>query len=171
MVRLPGERVALRPLVFEDAPLLTAIAETPEVANWWGEVDDGFPFTDKPTAARFTITVGTTVVGLIEYGEKDDPNYRWAWIDMFVDPSRHGQGLGTDALGTLAQHLTMEGGHHRLTIDAAVENAAAIRCYEKVGFKPVGVLRSAWQDASGSLRDVLLMDILAGEIRHASEPG
>ena len=48
--------------------------------------------------------------------------------------------------------------------DAALDNAAAIRTYEKVGFKPVGVLRSAWRDPGGTLRDVMLMDILASEL-------
>ena len=42
----------------------------------------------------------------------------------------------------LARYLIQERGHHRLTIDPAADNAPAIRAYEKVGFRPVGVLRS-----------------------------
>ena len=170
MVRISGQRVALRPFVFEDIPALTAIAEAPEVARWWGEPDERFPYTDKPDAARFTITLDATVLGLIEYGEKADPSYRWAWIDLFLDPAVHGRGHGTDALAAFVRYLTDELGHHRVTVDAAVDNAAAIRSYEKVGFKPVGILRSAWKDLDGTLRDVMLMDILASEL-HGSEPG
>ena len=60
---------------------------------------------------------------------------------MFVDPAVHGRGIGTDAVRTLAAHLVDVEGHHRLTIDPAVDNAAAIRYYTKVGFRPVGIMR------------------------------
>ena len=42
---------------------------------------------------------------------------------------------------TLGRHLIEDRGHHRLVIDPAVDNAAAIRCYAKVGFRTVGVMR------------------------------
>ena len=163
MIRLAGERVALRPLVFEDVPLLTAIAEAPEVAEWWGDLDEGFPFTDEPDTVRLTITHDATVIGLIQYGEENEPDYRFAGIDIFLDPKVRGQGSGPDALRTLVQYLTRELGHHRITVDPAVDNAAAIRSYEKVGFEPVGVLRSAWRDRQGRWRDLLLMDLIVEE--------
>jgi L-amino acid N-acyltransferase YncA len=48
---------------------------------------------------------------------------------------------------------------HRVTIDPATSNAAAIRCYEKAGFRRVGVMRSAEHDAaSGRWHDALLME-------------
>jgi len=55
-------------------------------------------------------------------------------------------------------------GHHRLVIDPAAHNVAAIRCYRKVGFRPVGVMRRYWRDPSGEWRDGLLMDLLAEEL-------
>jgi aminoglycoside 6'-N-acetyltransferase len=42
---------------------------------------------------------------------------------------------------TLARYLIDERGHHRLTIDPAADNAAAVRTYEKVGFRAVGLMR------------------------------
>ena len=54
--------------------------------------------------------------------------------------------------------------HHRLTIDPAADNAAAIRCYKKVGFRPVGVMRRYEQGAEGTWHDGLLMDLLAEEL-------
>jgi aminoglycoside 6'-N-acetyltransferase len=54
-------------------------------------------------------------------------------------------------------------GHHRLTIDPAADNEAAIRTYRKVGFKPVGVLRRYERDSDGTWHDGLLMDLLAEE--------
>ena len=57
-----------------------------------------------------------------------------------------------------------ERGHHRLVIDPDVDNARAIHCYEKVGFRPVGVMRRYARGADGELHDALLMDLLAGEL-------
>jgi L-amino acid N-acyltransferase YncA len=42
---------------------------------------------------------------------------------------------------------------------------AAIRAYEKVGFRRVGVMRSYERGPDGSWHDNLLMDLLAGELR------
>ncbi|MGH8571052.1 MAG: hypothetical protein ACREX8_00550 [Gammaproteobacteria bacterium] len=54
-----------------------------------------------------------------------------------------------------------ERGDHRVTIDPAAANAAAIRCYEKAGFRRVGVMRSAWRDpATLAWRDVRLREMV-----------
>ena len=64
----------------------------------------------------------------------------------------------------MARHLVDDLGHHRLVIDPAAHNERAIRCYEKVGFKRVGVQREYWLDADGVWRDGLLLDLLAEEL-------
>ena len=56
-------------------------------------------------------------------------------------------------------------GHHRLTIDPAADNAKAIRSYERVGFRPVGIMRRYERGLDGTWHDGLLMDLLAGELR------
>lgn len=149
--------MVLRPLARDDHDALRRIAATPEVLAWWGPQGDAFPG-DEPESTRFSIVVDGRVVGLVQYGEEPDPDYRHAWIDVFVDPEHHGRGLGTDAVRTLLHHLLDERGHHRVTIDPAVANTPAIRSYEKAGFGPVGVLRGAWRDPEGRWRDVLLME-------------
>ena len=93
-----------------------------------------------------------------------EPDYRHASIDIYLDPSVHGRGLGTDAVRTLARQLLTEGGHHRITIDPAAANQAAIRSYTKVGFKPVGVMRRYERDPDGGWHDNLLMDLLAEDL-------
>ena len=61
-------------------------------------------------------------------------------------------------------HLIGERGHHRVTIDPATSNTAAIRAYEKAGFKAVGVMRRYERDIDGEgWHDGLLMDFVAGE--------
>ncbi|TMK41305.1 MAG: GNAT family N-acetyltransferase [Actinobacteria bacterium] len=156
---LRGEKVRLRPLVEGDVPILRAIHARPEVAAWWGPVPRDFP-ADDPNATRFAIVLDERVVGLTQFTEESDPDYRHAWIDIFLDPEHHNQGLGADAIRTLVGHLIADGGHHRVTIDPATDNAAAIRCYEKAGFRPVGVTRLAWRDAAGRWRDALLMELV-----------
>jgi len=71
-------------------------------------------------------------------------------------------------LATLARHIIVEHGHHRVVIDPAADNAAAIRCYSKVGFRPVGIMRRYERGPDGTWHDGLLMDLLADEL---NEPG
>lgn len=84
------------------------------------------------------IELDGAVVGAIQFGSEDDADYRHANIDIYLDPAAHGRGVGTDAVRTLARHLIRDPGHHRVVIDPAADNAAAIRCYSKVGFRLVG---------------------------------
>ena len=82
-------------------------------------------------------------------------------VDLFLDPAVHGQGLGTEVIRRTVDHLVNDRGHHRITIDPAADNAAAIRCYEKVGFEPVGVMRAYERDPFGDQwHDGLLMELV-----------
>ena len=73
------------------------------------------------------IEVDGAVAGLIQFWEEPEPKYRHAGIDVFLDPALQGQGLGTDAVRRVVRHLIDDRGHHRITIDPAAANAAAIR--------------------------------------------
>lgn len=153
----------LRPLAAGDEGELLRILTTPEVARWWDAPDEGFPFTDDPTATRLVIEVDGAVAGLIQFAEELEPKYRHASIDLFVDPALHGRGLGTEAVRRVVRLLIEERGHHRITIDPATANAAAIRAYEKAGFVPVGVMRSYERDVGGAgWHDGLLMELVTG---------
>lgn len=163
-----GERVILRAIDEGDAGALRAIRSTPEVSEWWKPPSDEFPFEDDPWVTQLTIACDGAVVGLIQYFEETEPDERHASIDIFVDPARHRQGLASDAIATLVRHLTEERGHHRILIDPVVDNEAAVRCYESVGFDPVGVMHEAWRDADGVWRDCLLMEMI---VRQPVGPG
>jgi aminoglycoside 6'-N-acetyltransferase len=157
-------RMILRPLVESDAAELLRIAATAEVVRWWDVPGEGFPLTDDPEATRLTIEVDGAVAGLIQFWEEPEPKYRHAGIDVFLDPALHGRGLGTEAVRRVVRHLIDDRGHHRITIDPAAANTAAIRTYEKVGFRPVGVMRRYERDVGGDgWHDGLLMELLAGE--------
>jgi aminoglycoside 6'-N-acetyltransferase len=147
-----------------DAAALRRIHELPEIVRWWGAPSDDFPW-DEPQSTRWVVEVDGAVAGLVQFFEELEPEYRHATIDLFIDPALHGRGVGTEVLRRVVEYLTVERGHHRLTIDPAADNAAAIRVYEKVGFKPVGVMRHYERDADGAgWHDGLLMDLLASEL-------
>jgi aminoglycoside 6'-N-acetyltransferase len=155
--------MTLRPLAEGDEGELLRIHATPEVLRWWDVPERGFPW-DEPESTRLTIEVDGAIVGLIQYSEENEPKYRHAGIDLFLDPALHGRGYGSEAVRRVVRLLIEERGHHRITIDPASANVAAIRAYEKVGFKPVGVMRQSERDVGGGgWHDSLLMELLAGE--------
>lgn len=159
-----GRGLVLRPLVEGDESELRRIHATPEVVRWWDEPPKGFPWSDDPDTTRFTIEEDGAVAGLIQFWEELEPKYRHASIDVFLDPARQGRGLGTEAVRRVVRHLVEDRGHHRVTIDPATDNAAAIRAYEKVGFRRVGVMRRYERDlGGGGWHDGLLMELVAGE--------
>ncbi|MFB4301853.1 GNAT family N-acetyltransferase [Actinomadura sp. NTSP31] len=165
---LHGESVTLRPATDADVPALAAVRAKPEVHQWWRGGSDLAAEVAReladPDGGKLVIQYEGRAIGLIQWHEEEDPDYRHAGIDIYLDPSVRGRGLGGDAVRTLARHLFDDHGHHRITIDPAASNAAAIRCYEKVGFRPVGVMRRYERAADGTWHDGLLMDLLADEL-------
>jgi aminoglycoside 6'-N-acetyltransferase len=169
-VILRGPRVTLRRADLDDAARLTSIRHEPEIERRWGILEEGEMeefVTDEKT---FVIEVDGEAVGAVQYGEVEDPMYRSANIDLYLTTPRHGQGLGSEAVRILAQHLIEERGHHRLTIDPAADNIAAIRAYEKVGFRRVGVMRSYERGPDGTWHDGLLMELVASDLTESGGP-
>lgn len=161
----------LVPVTAEHVPELRRILATPEVRARWR--DEGrspqWPF-DDGSATRFAMVADGAVRGMVQYGEEDEPDYRHASIDIFIDPEVQGRGLGREAVATLAGHLVGDRNHHRLVIDPAADNDPAIRCYAAVGFRPIGIMRRYERDVDGvGWHDGLLMDLLAEELNSLAE--
>ena len=156
--------LVLRPIEERDAAELRRIHELPAVAHRWDVPEEGFPFTDDSDSVRFTIEVDGVVAGMIQFYEELEPKYKHANIDVFLDPAFHGRGIGTEAVRRISRLLIDERGHHRITVDPAADNVAAIRAYEKAGFKPVGVMRQYERDTGGEgWHDGLLMELLESD--------
>ncbi len=160
--------LTIRPVLPEDAPTLTTILAQPSVARWWGEFDQDRVERDlivgEPDQRVYAIELDERLVGVIQSHEETDPEFRHAGIDLFLDVSVQGQGVGPEAVRILARKLIEEDGHHRLTIDPPADNAQAIRAYEKVGFRSVGRLRRYQRMPDGRWADGLLMELLADEL-------
>ncbi|MET8362881.1 GNAT family protein [Micromonospora sp. NPDC049580] len=165
---LRGRAVTLRPATVADVPALAAIRADPEVRRWWRGGDDLAASVqadlNDDDLALYAIEHDGRVIGAIQWYAEPDPDYRHASLDIFLDPAVRGEGLGGDAIRTLARHLIDEYGHHRFTIDPAAANSAAIRAYAKVGFRPVGIMRRYERGEDGRWHNALLMDLLAEEL-------
>jgi aminoglycoside 6'-N-acetyltransferase len=164
---LPGAQVTLRPVRAGDVETLRVIFSDPEVARWWGDpakaVHDILESSEDES--HFLVERGGEAIGFIQSYEETDAMYRHAAIDIALRSPWHGKGLGPDAIRTLARYLIDARGHHRLTIDPAAHNTNAIKAYERVGFKPVGLMRRYERGPSGEWHDGLLMDMLAEELK------
>jgi aminoglycoside 6'-N-acetyltransferase len=160
--------VTLRPLEPADAPRLAGIAAEPEVARWWlglSEEDIAGKAGSGEDAHVFAVELEEELIGLVQAAEELDPDYRHAGVDLFLGTEWHGQGLGADTVRTVARWLFEERGHHRLTIDPAVANDRAIRSYESVGFRRVGIMRRYERGVDGEWHDGLLLDLLPEDLR------
>ncbi len=166
---LTGDRVVLRTAGPADAEPLRAILLEPSVARWWGPSDPATVAEEwlevEDDDRVFVIELDGIVVGSFQYAEETDPDYRHAGIDLFLTTAVQGQGIGPDAIRTVARYLIDVRGHHRLTIDPSAANERAIHVYSKLGFRAVGIQRLYERGPDGTFHDGLLMDLLAGELR------
>lgn len=166
---LTGTLVSLAPLdPSEVEPLALSLTSDPLARTWFGhDKDTVHRWLSGPEVGAFAIRAIETPMhgplGIITFEEESDPDYFCAGIDIGLLSQATGQGLGPDALRTLIRWLFDERGHHRVAIDPAVANHHAVHVYRKVGFRPVGVMRSYERGPDG-WHDNLLMDMLRGEL-------
>jgi aminoglycoside 6'-N-acetyltransferase len=170
---LDGDLVRIRPGGPDDVEPLRAILAEAEVACWWGEPDPAEQIAadllGDSSSVLLVVEVGGRLAGGIQFHEENTPMYRHAGIDIFLTTHQHDRGVGTEAVRLLATFLCEQRGHHRLTIDPAAANHRAIRCYEKVGFRRVGLMRRYERGSDGQFHDGLLMDLLREELAPARD--
>jgi aminoglycoside 6'-N-acetyltransferase len=163
-LELTGERVVLRATRPEDGPELRRIHREPEVSRWWEEPEEDFPMDLDDDLTRLTVFAGDEIAGMIQFSEESDPKYRSASLDLFIGSSHQRRGLGSEALRLVIAFLTRERGHHRLVIDPAADNYAAIACYAKLGFREIGRMHRSERDSTGDgWHDQLLMELVMPE--------
>src|SRR5690606_5703232 len=107
-------------------------------------------------------------IGWIAGWEKLHRDYRHAGIDLFLSTQHQGRGFGTEAIRLVCRYLFEGRGHHRIVIDPAADNVHAIRAYEKVGFRRVGVMRGSDRGAHGPFHAGMLLALLPEDLAGAS---
>lgn len=128
----------------------------PHVARWWStppsladvEREWGPMISGDDTTRAFIVLGDGAPIGYIQtyiamgsgngwWPDERDPGVRG--IDQFLaHPELLGRGLGTAMVRAFVQRLLADPAVSRVQTDPSPDNARAIRCYEKAGFRPVG---------------------------------
>jgi len=164
--QIDTERLTVRPVFAADVTSLTKILRQPSVARWWFDYDakrvrEAFVSSDGDFP--FTVEHRGETVGLIRYAETKDADYRCAKLDIFLGEQAQGQGFGREVLTGMLGYLFEDIGHHRVTIAPRLDNSRAVAAYERVGFRPVGIMRQFERSPDDRWHDGLLMEMLADQ--------
>jgi phosphinothricin acetyltransferase len=80
-----------------------------------------------------------------------------AWESVYVGAAARGRGVGRALLATLVP-ASEAAGVWTLIAGVQVENVASLAVHEGVGFRRIGVQERVGRDASGTWRDVVLLE-------------
>ena len=111
-----------------------------------------------------------TFLGLATLSNIKCPHYRARLSISIFNPEKRSLGYGTDGTKVLLWigfHLL---NLQSISLDTFPDNVAAIRAYEKAGFRRVGLLRKT-EYLGGKHQDLLIMDILREEFLQQYPPG
>ena len=79
--------------------------------------------------------------------------------------TRPGQGDGKKFLAAILKEVFGARGAHRLSLDSAPDNTAALRLWAGAGFVQEGTFRQCWRRPDGKWSDSHLFSLLAHEYR------
>jgi RimJ/RimL family protein N-acetyltransferase len=141
-----------------DLRLLHEWLQRPHVAEWWSptpsleEVEEEFGplISEHSTTRPYIVLFDGVPSGYIQsyvamgsgegwWEDEQDPGVRG--IDQFLaHADQLGQGLGTEMVRAFVLDLFADPTVTRIQTDPSPENARAIRCYEKAGFRATGAV-------------------------------
>lgn len=173
---LHGRLVRLRALEQEDEPQLYEWFNDPEVTSTGG--GHGYPVSHASErewieearrpgyeACHFGVVAldDDQLIGTVSL-RQTSPENRSANLGLAIgDKSRWNRGYATDAMRVACRFGFEQMNLHRIELGTYAEHSAAIRVYEKVGFK----IEVRERDAGyfgGRYRDGVLMGLLEGEL-------
>ena len=137
--------------------------QEPHVKDFW---DDGETWeesyeryllnSESDIVKQFLVYDGETPFGYIQFYWASKVGDGW-WegftddiigIDQYIgELSYLGKGVGTEMIKEFISYLSMHYTFSKIITDPSPKNLRAIRCYEKVGFKKVGVIQTPDGDA------------------------
>lgn len=143
--------VTIRTIRMEDAEDLLALDNMPGVR--WGTTRTGAmtmmeerKYLERFAASSDRYVLGAEVdghiVGIIHLGGVGGPRMRHvAHFGMMVRDDYAGRGIGTQLVAAMLDLADNWLGFHRIELEVMVDNAPAVRLYEKMGFVREGIKR------------------------------
>ncbi len=109
-----------------------------------------------------------TIVGVVSLSSIDFLNRKAEFGIMVGDKAARGKGYGTEACELILKHGFERLSLNKIYLGVHAEHQAAIRSYEKAGFRQDGLLR---EDVlmNGQYADTVIMSILASEFRNQQQ--
>jgi RimJ/RimL family protein N-acetyltransferase len=167
MSKLRGGRCSLRSYRTADAAALAALADDVAVARW---MTARFPHPYTLEDARiwiahtlgespidsFAIDVDGELAGGAGITPHTDERRGSAEFGYWLGRAFWGRGIATEAARLLAAHAFADRALRRLEAHVFVANHASARVLEKCGFSREAVLREAYVERDGTVRDGLL---------------
>jgi len=177
--KIPGERLYLSPVNPDDAELYAKWLNDWEITQWltmhsrviglpaerkWLEnaaTGDGYNF-------AIVARDGDRLLGSISLMNVQQVN-RCAEVGVFIGEAEDkSKGYGTEAIKLLLSYGFRTLGLHNILLHVNADNARAIACYKKCGFKLCGCFREGiFMD--GRFVDSLSMDILDREFEEITQ--
>ncbi|GAA3867336.1 GNAT family N-acetyltransferase [Streptomyces sedi] len=173
---LTGELVRLRPMEASDVESLWRWNQDPEVVRWLDhEPPQSLASAERRFAERPRNSFESTLLMIERRSDRRligvtalrdaSPIDGRAELDIYLgEKDCWSQGYGSDALRALCRWGFDRLRLHSIALWVVVENAAAVRAYEKVGFQRDGRHRECFRGA-GRWHDMYLMSLLEGELR------
>ncbi len=170
-----GERVRLTALRPDDAQTMMRWYEDGEFARLF-DANPAFPKTERELTRWFeesdrdhnAFALAIRLLysdDLIGYVDVDGIQWthRCGWMSIGIgSPTHRGKGFGSEALHLTLRFAFHELNLHRLQLSVFAYNDAAIRLYERLGFKREGAFRE-YLLRDGQRYDMLLYGLLASE--------
>lgn len=154
-----------KPVEASDLPLLYAWFKNSHVDLWWPvptEQEDFFKsFLERIRAGvkkPYIVLLNNLPIGYIQSYSVDKTTHSWLpklpseknviGIDQFIgEPNYLYKGFGPLFIKKFIDDLITKDPNLTIIVDPDPTNAAAIRCYEKVGFKKLGEFQAPWGPA------------------------
>lgn len=148
MTTIRTERLILRPALPDDLDAIHAVLSHPEATRWWSTPPhenieqsrvwlEGMIANTAAGAADFVVEYQGRVIGKAGCWKAPDVGY-------ILHPDVWGQGLASEALAAVIDHVFATTDHDALTADVDPNNAASIKLLERLGFARTGEAKATW---------------------------
>jgi RimJ/RimL family protein N-acetyltransferase len=159
-------QISFHPVTHDHLPMLKGWLEQPHMQQWWGDPDTELGYIrdmveGRDTTRPFIFHANGKPAGYIQYWfachhQNDEWTVDDPWlkeipadaigVDLSIgEEGLLSKGIGSAALNRFSRKLAGEG-HSTIIIDPDVDNARAIRAYEKAGYRAIAELKDKTGD-------------------------